>query len=88
MQVGVKISLSKKGCSGLAYNMDYIREDQIKKLDEVVEEEGIKVVIDNKAVMALVGTEMSFETNELGSEFVFNNPNEKGRCGCGASFHL
>jgi iron-sulfur cluster assembly 1 len=73
--VGVKISLTKKGCSGLAYSMDYIRNEHIKKFDEVVEEAGIKVVIDSKAVMALIGTEMTFEENELGSQFVFNNPN-------------
>jgi iron-sulfur cluster assembly accessory protein len=86
--VGVKISLSKKGCSGLGYNMDYIRQDQIKKFDEIIEEGGIKVVVDNKAIMALIGTEMNFVEDELGSQFVFNNPNEKGKCGCGASFYI
>ena len=75
MQVGVKISLSKKGCSGLGYNMDYIRQDQIKKFDEIIEEGDIKVVVDNKAIMALIGTEMNYVEDELGSQFVFNNPN-------------
>ncbi len=71
MQVGVKISLTKKGCSGLGYSMDYIGEEQIKKVDEVVEGSGIKVVVDSKAVMALVGTEMNLVEDELGSQFVF-----------------
>lgn len=80
MQVGVKISLTKKGCSGLGYSMDYIGEEQIKKVDEVVEGSGIKVVVVNsKAVMALVGTEMNLVEDELGSQFVFNNPKEKGK---------
>jgi iron-sulfur cluster assembly protein len=68
--------------------MDYVQADQIKKFDEVVEDSGVKVIIDSKAIMALVGTEMNFVEDELGSQFVFNNPNEKGRCGCGTSFHL
>lgn len=68
--------------------MDYVQADQIKKFDEVVEDQGVKVIIDSKALMALVGTEMNFVEDELGSQFVFNNPNEKGRCGCGTSFHL
>lgn len=74
-QIGVKVSLAKKGCSGLAYKMDYIREDEIKKFDEVIETEGGKVVIETKAVMALIGSEMTFEENEIGSQFTFNNPN-------------
>jgi iron-sulfur cluster assembly protein len=88
MKVGVKISLSKKGCSGLGYNMDYIRQDQIKKFDEIIEADNVKVVVDSKAIMALIGTEMNFVEDELGSQFVFNNPNEKGKCGCGESFYI
>lgn len=54
----------------------------------MIETEGVKVVIDTKAVMALIGSEMTFEDNEIGSQFQFNNPNEKGKCGCGTSFYL
>ncbi len=68
--------------------MDYIRQQEIKKFDEVIEQEGVKVIVDSKALMALVGTQMDFAQDQLGSQFVFNNPNEKGRCGCGTSFHL
>jgi len=71
----VKVSLAKKGCSGLAYKMDYIKEEEIKKFDEVIESEGVKVVVDTKAVMALLGSEMTYEENEIGSQFIFNNPN-------------
>lgn len=82
------MSLAKKGCSGLAYKMDYIKQEEIKKFDEVIETQGVKVIIDTKAVMALIGSEMTFEENEIGSQFAFNNPNEKGKCGCGTSFYL
>lgn len=68
--------------------MDYIDQGSITKFDEVVEEQGVKVVIDSKALMAVIGTEMRFVEDDIGSQFVFDNPNEKGRCGCGASFHL
>ena len=66
--------------------MNYVK--SAGKFDEVVNRDKFKVIIDSKALMALVGTEMDYVENELGSEFVFNNPNEKGRCGCGESFHL
>ena len=68
--------------------MDYIIEDEIKKFDQVIETDGVKVVIDTKAVMALIGSEMTYEQSEIGSQFTFNNPNEKGKCGCGTSFYL
>ena len=68
--------------------MDYIKEDKIKKFDQVIETDGVKVVIDTKAVMALIGSEMTYEQSEIGSQFTFNNPNEKGKCGCGTSFYL
>lgn len=68
--------------------MDYIRQDEIKKFDEIIVEDDIKVVVDSKAIMALIGTEMNFVEDELGSQFVFNNPNEKGKCGCGESFYI
>ena len=78
------MSLTKKGCSGLGYKMEYVKNEQINKFDEIVEtEDGIKIVVDSKALMAIVGSELDFVESELGKEFVFHNPNEKGRCGCG-----
>mmetsp|Transcript_45989 Transcript_45989/g.82932 ORF Transcript_45989/g.82932 Transcript_45989/m.82932 type:complete len:120 (+) Transcript_45989:66-425(+) len=83
--IGVRVGLRQRGCNGMSYTMDYT--DKVNKFDEVVEaENGIKVVIDSKAVMFLIGTEMDFVNNEVGSEFVFNNPNKKSECGCGQSF--
>eukprot|EP00747_Dinoflagellata_sp_TGD_P191989 gnl/TRDRNA2_/TRDRNA2_56171_c0_seq1.p1 gnl/TRDRNA2_/TRDRNA2_56171_c0~~gnl/TRDRNA2_/TRDRNA2_56171_c0_seq1.p1 ORF type:complete len:117 (-),score=24.22 gnl/TRDRNA2_/TRDRNA2_56171_c0_seq1:103-453(-) len=85
--IGVRVGLRQRGCNGMSYTMDYT--DQVKKWDEVVEaSNGVKVVVDSKAVMFLLGTEMDFVTNEVGSEFVFNNPNKKSECGCGQSFNV
>ncbi len=72
------------GCSGLTYTIDFANE--IKAGDEVIEAEGVKVVVDSGAVMYLVGTEMDFVQDRLGAAFKFTNPNEAGRCGCGESF--
>ncbi|CAE7367385.1 Cdc40, partial [Symbiodinium necroappetens] len=80
--IGVRIGLRQRGCNGMSYTMDYT--DKVNKFDEVVEADGgIKVVVDSKAVMFLIGTEMDFVSNEVGNEFVFNNPNKKSECGCG-----
>jgi iron-sulfur cluster assembly protein len=68
--------------------MDYTQQKDVDRLDEVVEDKGVRVVIDKKAVMFVVGTQMDYVDNEIKSEFVFNNPNEKGKCGCGESFHV
>ena len=83
---GVKVGIRTRGCSGLSYTIEYA--DEISKFDEVVERDGIKLLIDPKAVMFLIGTEMDFVEEKLKSGFVFRNPNEKGRCGCGESFHV
>jgi iron-sulfur cluster assembly protein len=83
---GIRVGVKKGGCSGLAYTIEYA--DDIKKFEEVVEKDGVKVIIDPKAVMYLLGTEMDFKQEKLKSGFVFVNPNEKGRCGCGESFHV
>ena len=68
--------------------MNYAETDQIEKLDELVEEKGVRVIVESKALMFLIGTEMDYIDNDIKSEFVFNNPNEKGKCGCGESFNV
>mmetsp|Transcript_147635 Transcript_147635/g.411200 ORF Transcript_147635/g.411200 Transcript_147635/m.411200 type:complete len:115 (+) Transcript_147635:92-436(+) len=83
--LGVRVGLRTRGCNGMSYTMDYT--DKVNKFDEVIEtSSGVKVVVDSKAVMFLVGTEMDFVSNDVGSEFIFNNPNKKSECGCGQSF--
>ncbi|KAF4714212.1 hypothetical protein FOZ63_000501 [Perkinsus olseni] len=84
--IGLRLGLAKKGCENMSYTMNYARD--IGKLDEVVESEGVKVVVDSNALMYLIGTEMDFVDNDLASEFVFNNPNQKSSCGCGKSFSV
>jgi iron-sulfur cluster assembly protein len=81
---GIRIGVKTAGCSGLTYTIDFARE--IGPGDEVIEADGVKVVIDPKATMYLLGTEMDFVEDRLGAAFKFNNPNEAGRCGCGESF--
>ncbi len=84
--VGVRVGVKKGGCSGLSYVIEYA--DDVGKFDEVVEEKGVRVLIDPKAMIYLVGTTMDFIEEKMKSGFVFVNPNEKGRCGCGESFHV
>ncbi len=84
--VGVRIGIRTKGCNGMSYNLEYA--DTQNPLDEVVEQGGVKVLIDPKAIMFLIGSQMDYEETELESGFTFKNPNEKGRCGCGESFHV
>ncbi len=83
---GLRIGVRTGGCSGMAYSMDFANEKE--PLDEVVEEKGVTLFVDTKALMFLIGTEMDYVEDKLQSGFVFNNPNEKGRCGCGESFHI
>jgi iron-sulfur cluster assembly protein len=83
---GIRIGIRTKGCSGLSYTLEYA--DEKGPLDEVVEEHGITLLIDPKATMFVLGTEMDYVEEKLQSGFVFKNPNEKGRCGCGESFHV
>ncbi|MEN8236592.1 MAG: iron-sulfur cluster assembly accessory protein [Pseudomonadota bacterium] len=83
---GVRISLKVKGCAGMAYKLEYT--DAPQEGDEIVQQHGVKIFIDPKAVMFLLGTEMDYREEALQSGFTFLNPNEKGRCGCGESFHV
>jgi len=84
--LGVRVSVKSGGCAGMSYVMEYSKE--INPNDEIVEDKGVKVFIDPAAVMYLLGTEMDFKIEEFSSSFVFNNPNETERCGCGESFKI
>jgi iron-sulfur cluster assembly protein len=83
---GIRIGLRSKGCSGLSYTLEFA--DEVGPYDEVIDVYDIKVLIDPKAVMFIMGSEMDFVEDKLTSGFVFNNPNAKGMCGCGESFHV
>ncbi len=81
---GIRVGVRNAGCSGFTYTIDFAND--VGPGEEVIEADGIKVVIDPKAVMYLVGTEMDFVEDKLGASFTFKNPNEAGRCGCGELF--
>lgn len=83
---GLRIGVKNGGCAGMEYTMEWA--DEIRPFDEVVEDKGVKVLIDPKAVMFLLGTEMDFQTSKLKSGFTFNNPNQTSACGCGESVQL
>jgi iron-sulfur cluster assembly protein len=80
---GVRVGVKNGGCAGMSYTMEYA--ESVNPLDEVLEDKGVKVLIDPKAILFLLGTEMDFQTNKLASQFVFNNPNQTSACGCGES---
>ena len=84
--LGIKVGINTKGCSGLSYTMEFV--DLIDDSDEMIVIDDVKIFIDKKASLFLIGTEMDYEKGELESGFKFINPNEKGRCGCGESFHV
>ncbi|MCC6775339.1 MAG: Fe-S cluster assembly scaffold SufA [Hyphomicrobiales bacterium] len=84
--VGVRVGVKNGGCAGMAYTMEYA--ERIEKADEVVEDKGVRVLIDPKAVLFLLGTEMDYKTDKLSAQFVFNNPNQTSACGCGESVKL
>ncbi|MCC8427886.1 iron-sulfur cluster assembly accessory protein [Reyranella aquatilis] len=83
---GIRIGVRTKGCSGLSYTLEFA--DKQEPMDEVIESGGVRLLVDPKASLFLIGTEMDYEEEKLKSGFVFRNPNEKGRCGCGESFHV
>lgn len=80
----IRIGVRNRGCSGLTYNLEYV--DQPGKFDELIEQDGVKVLIDSKALFSIVGSEMDWLDDKLSSRFIFKNPNSKGTCGCGESF--
>jgi len=83
---GVRVGVKNGGCAGMEYTMEYA--DAAKPTDEVIEDKGVKLLIDPKAVLFLLGTEMDFKTEKLSAQFVFNNPNQTSACGCGESVQL
>ena len=84
--IGVRVGVKSGGCAGMSYMMEYAKD--VKKNEEVIEDKGVKVFIDPNAVMYLLGTEMDYKTDKFSSQFVFKNPNETERCGCGESFKV
>jgi len=84
--IGVRVGVASGGCAGMSYVMEYAKKTNPN--DEVIEDKGVKVFVDSAAVMYLLGTEMDYKREELSSSFVFNNPNETERCGCGESFKI
>ena len=84
--IGVRVGVKSGGCAGMSYVMEYAKE--AKKNEEIIEEKGVKVFIDSSAIMYLLGTEMDYKQEKFSSQFVFKNPNETERCGCGESFKV
>ena len=82
--IGVRVGVKSGGCEGMSYIMEYAKE--INPTDEIIEDKGVKVFIDPSAIMYLLGTEMDYKQEQFSSTFVFKNPNETERCGCGESF--
>lgn len=83
---GLRVGVTKGGCAGMEYTMEFV--DEPGKFDEIVEDRGVRVFIDAKAVLYLLGTEMDYVTDKLSARFVFNNPNQTSACGCGESIAL
>ena len=84
--IGVRIGVQSGGCAGMSYVMEYAKETRPN--EEIIEDKGVKVLIDPSAIMYLLGTEMDYKKEKFSSQFVFKNPNETERCGCGESFKV
>ncbi len=84
--VGLRVGVKKGGCAGLEYTMEYAAD--VRPTDEVVEDRGVRILIEPSAILYLLGTEMDFKTDKLTSGFVFNNPNQTSACGCGTSVEI
>jgi iron-sulfur cluster assembly protein len=82
----VRVGVKNGGCAGMSYYMEYA--EKIEPLDEVVEEKGVRILIDPKAVLFLLGTEMDYKVDKLSAQFTFNNPNQTAACGCGESVQI
>jgi len=84
--VGLRVGVKNGGCAGQSYTVEYAHE--IRPTDEVVEDKGVKILVDPKAVLFLLGTEMDYKVDRMSAQFVFNNPNQVSACGCGESVEL
>ena len=84
--VGLRVGVKNGGCAGQSYTVEYAHE--VRPTDEVVEDKGVKILVDPKAVLFLLGTEMDYKVDKLSAQFVFNNPNHTSACGCGESVQL
>ncbi len=82
----LRISVNSKGCSGMSYDMNWV--DEPGPADEKITDKGLTILVDRKATLYLIGTTMDYRSDKLTAGFTFENPNEKGRCGCGESFHV
>ena len=84
--VGLRVGVKNGGCAGQSYTVEYAHD--VKPTDEIVEDKGVKILVDPKAVLFLLGTEMDYKSDKMQSQFIFNNPNQTGACGCGESVQL
>ena len=84
--IGLRVGVKNGGCAGMAYTMEYA--ESANPADEIVEDKGVKILIDPKAVLFLLGTEMDYKVDRMSAQFIFNNPNQTGACGCGESVQL